>query len=108
MPAHHHSTLTGRADSFAGSPHSNPTGRAYSYAGPFSLNRHRPRWQLCRPLLFSFQPALLTVMPDHRHLLPSCRTDRYAGQSSLQPAVLTFMPAPPHLLPTGRADRYAR
>ena len=87
-----YSTPTGRADVMPDHPHSPPSGRVDHYAGPSSLLASRPCRQLCRPLTH-FQPAVLTVMPVL--LTPH------------QPAFLTVMPDPPYSLPTDRTVRYA-
>ena len=70
-------------------PHSTPTGREYRYAGPPSLPSSWPCRQLWRTLVTNFQPIVLIVMPDHPVFTPTGRADHYAGQ--------------PHSLPTGRS-----
>ena len=83
MPDPTHFTPTGHADRCAGPPSLPSGGRADSYAGPSSLNSNRPCLQLCRIILPPHLPAVLTVMPDPLHSLPTSGADRYAGPSSL-------------------------
>ena len=77
----------------ANHPHSFSTGRAHRYIGSSQLHTNRPCLPSCWTVLIPFQPAMLTIMPDHFHSTPIGCADSYPG--------------PSHSLPTGRADRYA-
>ena len=81
---------TGRFDPYDGHSHSTPTGRVGryagrndSYAGP-PLTGIQPAVLKVMPVILTpHQPAVLIVIPDPPHSLPTVRADCYAGPSSL-------------------------